>query len=293
MTDDWLADHNRAAERLERIIKDRMAHAMEASGLLQKQVGQALNWDETKVSRTLGMSRTSRLPTAADVRAWAEVTGEPDDSRDETLKLLSDLRASKKTWKDQLRAEGRDSVQDQYLALYARTSRFRIFQTAVIPGVLQIAPYIRQIFLDLDAAVPGAVDDVESAVRKRLNRSEHLHDMTKEYQILMTEAALRTAVADPPVMVAQLDRLISVAALPNVTKFGIVPQMRRVHTIPQAGFVLYDDLAILETPVNQQPFRGDDAKTLAETFDRHWADAVVDDEARELIRTVMNEFAAV
>ncbi|MEU4558473.1 DUF5753 domain-containing protein [Actinoplanes sp. NPDC023936] len=293
MTDDWLAEHNKAAERLERIIKDRMIRSMEAAGKLQKEMGQALGWAEDKVSRTLSLSRTSRLPTADDIRNWAQAAGESEESRDETLQLLADLKASQRTWKQHLRESGRVEVQDQYLRLYADTTRFRIFQTGVIPGILQIPEYARQLFVDLDAAIPGGLPSIEASVQKRVSRAQFLYAPGKEFEFLLSEAALRMTVVDPPVMRAQLYQLMSAMSLPNVKRFGIIPLMRRIHSVPQSGFMLYDDTAVLETPLRDQPYKGDEARTFIETYETHWRDAIEGDDARELIRRIMEEFPSV
>lgn len=287
MTDDWLATHSAPADRIEQVIKDRLIKAMEAGGKLQREMGKALGWDEAKVSKTL---RGNRTPTAADIRAWAELTGETDESRDETLRLLDELRSVRKTWKDRLRA-GRAPVQLEYSKLYAESSHFQILQAGVVPGILQVAEYARQIFIDLDQATPETPRNIDADVQARLSRSQYLYDMNKQFDILVTEAALRYAVADPQVMLVQLDRLISVTTMPNV-RLGIIPLMRRIHTIVQTGFVVYDDLAIVEDPVDHTQYRGEEARILAAAMARHWSDALEGEEARTLIRSVMDDFSA-
>lgn len=287
MTDDWLATHSAPADRIDQAIKDRLIRAMENSGKTQRETGKALGWDEAKVSKTL---RGNRTPTAADIKAWAEVTGESDESRDETLRLLTELQAVRKTWKDRLRA-GRAPVQLEYSKLYAESKYFQILQVGVIPGILQIAEYARQIFIDLDQATPDTPRNVDADVQARLSRAQYLYDLNKQFDILVTEAALRYAVADPQVMVAQLDRLISVTSMPNV-RFGVIPLMMRIHTIVQTGFVVYDDLAIVEDPVDHTQYRGEEARILAGAMARHWSDAVEGEDARALIRSVMDDFTS-
>lgn len=294
MTDDWPADYNRLADRLEQAIKDRMVRAMEVGGKLQKEMGEALGWDEGKVSKTIRALRPvagARTPTAADINAWAAAAGESDESRDETLRLLDDLKAARKSQKGQLR-EGRAPIQLEFAKLYADASQFRIFQSGVIPGILQIPEYARQVFIDLNDADPEIPRDVDADVRARLRRAQYLYDMGKKFEILLAESALRFAVADPPVMRLQLDRLISVSSMPNV-RFGVVPQMRRIHTIVHTGFVIYDDLVLVETPVSAAAFRGEEARGFAATMDRYWSDAIEGEEARALIRDIMAEFAAI
>lgn len=286
MTDDWLASHSGIADRLLEAIKDRMAGAMEAGGKTQRQMGVELGWDEAKVSKTL---RGPRTPTAADIAAWGIVAGEAEESRNETVRLLAQLQKARKAWKDRMR-QSRESVQAEYTRLYAESSRIRILQTGVVPGILQIGEYSRQVFVDLNEAYPEKPRNVDADVQARLSRGQHLYDSSKTFEIIVAESALRFAVADPAVMRLQLDRLISVTSMPNV-RFGVVPLMRRIHTVVQAGFIVYDDTVILEHPAGTSIFREEEARVFESILERLWVDAVEGDGARRLMRSIMEEFA--
>ncbi|MFI5895621.1 helix-turn-helix domain-containing protein [Actinoplanes sp. NPDC051513] len=276
--EDWLTRPHGLAQRFR--------EAREAAGMLAQDVGAALHWDPAKVSKTENGKRT---PTAADIHAWAEVTGLDDSRRDEMLAMLETVRALRSSFKDRMRY-GRTALQGEYDRLYRESSRFRIFQTIWIPGILQVPDYARAVFIDLDE-LRETPRDVEPAVQTRIGRQQHLNDLSKRFEIIVCEAALRTVLADPQVMRVQLDRLISVTMLPNV-RFGIIPLLKRIHTAPQASFVLYDELAVTESFVGETRYFTEEAALLGRIMERLWNDAVEGAEARGLIRAIIEDLTA-
>lgn len=262
------------------VVADRLREARERAGLQQKELAAQLKWDPAKLSKTESGARTA--VTDADVRAWASATGMSDEDRDETIDLLGRFKANEKSWRERMR-HGRRSVQLQYNELYRKSTRFRIFQTVWVPGILQTADYARQIFIDLNELDPDTPRDVDADVQTRVARRDYLYDLSKSFEIILTEAVIRTLLADAPVMRSQLRKLEDALDLPNV-RFGIIPQGRRVHTAAQSSFVMYDDLAVVEGFVIDNPYQGAQAERFAAVMERFWADAVEGDAARDLLR---------
>ena len=269
-------------------VADRLREAREAAGLQQKELAAALKWDPAKLSKTESGARTA--VTEADVRAWAAATGMSDDDRDETIDLLARFKANEKSWRERMR-HGRRSVQVQYNELYRKLTKFRAFQTTWVPGILQTPDYARQIFADLNDLDPDTPIDIEADVQARMARREYLYDSRKQFEFILTESVLRTLLVDPPVMRAQLVRLEDVLDLPNV-RLGILPQGRRLHTAPQSSFVLYDDLAIAEGFVIDNPYEGAQAQRFVQVMERFWADAAEGDDARSVIRKAIADLPA-
>jgi transcriptional regulator with XRE-family HTH domain len=274
--DDWQPKPYRVA--------DRLREAREASGLQQKEVAAALKWDPAKLSKTESGART---PTAADINAWAAVTSMSDESREQALDMLSQFRSSEKSWRERMR-QGRRSVQLEYNRLYRDSTRFRILQTCWVPGILQTPDYARQIFEELNEADPDTPRDVEADVQARMERRVYLNDLSKSFEVLITEAVLRDLIVDPPVMRSQMGRLLDVMDLPNV-KLGIIPQGRRRRTAVQNSFVMYDELAVSENLVTDIPYHGTEAERCAAAMRRLWSEAVFDDEARDVIRAARQD----
>ncbi|MEU4236813.1 helix-turn-helix transcriptional regulator [Actinoplanes sp. NPDC026619] len=266
-------------------VADRLREAREAAGQQQKALAALLAWDPAKLSKTESGTRTAI--TEADVRAWADATGMSDEDRDETLEILAHFKVNEKSWRDRMR-HGRRSVQLQYNELYRKSVRFRIFQTVWVPGILQTPGYARQVFTDLNELDPDTPRDVEADIRTRMARRDHLYDSNKSFEVILTEAVIRTLLVEPPTMLAQLVRLEDLLDLPNV-RLGIIPQGRRVRTAPQSSFVMYDDLAIVEGFVIDNPYQGAQAERFAALMERFWADAVEGPEARQLLRQAITD----
>ena len=64
-------------------------------------------------------------------------------------------------------------------------------------------------------------NDIDDAVRARMQRQELLYRRDKRFHFVLTEATLRYRRSSLEVQLAQLDRLMSFSALPNV-KLGII-----------------------------------------------------------------------
>src|SRR4030081_290293 len=73
---------------------------------------------------------------------------------------------------------------------------------------------------------------------------EHLLPPGQAFHFVITEAALRFHMCSPEVMLGQLDRLISLAALPNV-KLGIIAFDTHYTAPPGHGFWIYDDEKVM------------------------------------------------
>lgn len=277
-SEDWLAKPDGLAQRIR--------EAREANGMLAKDVGEVLKWDASKVSRTETGKRT---PTKADILAWAAATKLAEGKTAELLAMLEELHSLQRSFRERMR-HGRTPLQLEYAKLYADTTRFRIFQVAWIPGILQVPDYARQIFIDLDE-LSDAPRDLDAAVQARMSRQQSLYDTGKSFEIIVLESALRLLLADPPVMRMQLDRLLSVIGLPNV-RFGIVPIGVRLSTAPQNSFVMYDDMAVVEGFHGETRHFADEADLYAKVMDRLWADAVEGDDARRMIVEVQKSLPA-
>jgi hypothetical protein len=94
----------------------------------------------------------------------------------------------------------------------------RTFQPVMVPGLLQIADYARRVMEMTYTASP----DIPAAVAVRMERQTILYDQSKQFEFIVTEAALRWRPGPAELMRAQLDRLASVGSLPNVA-LSLVP----------------------------------------------------------------------
>lgn len=278
--EDWLSKPDGLA--------DRLRAAREANnGMLAQQLGEVLGWDPAKVSRT---ENGRRVPTAADIRAWAASTNTGDDERDQMLAMLEEFNSLRSSWRERVKY-GRRPIQAGYTKLYQDTREFRIFQTMWVPGVLQTPDYARQAIETAAALLDAPRTDIPEAVAERMRRQASLYEPTKRFEIILAESVLRSLPCDPPVMRVQLDRLTSAIGLPNM-RFGIVPQMFRLSLALENSFVLYDDMGVVETYVGETRHFTEEAKTLGRAMDLLWAQAVEGDAARELINAAKADLPA-
>jgi Domain of unknown function (DUF5753) len=72
-----------------------------------------------------------------------------------------------------------------------------------------------------------------------MNRQAILYDESKHLEFVLAEAALRWRVGPPSLMRAQIDRLLTVSALENVT-IGIIPQTAETSGWHDHGFNILD-----------------------------------------------------
>lgn len=134
-----------------------------------------------------------------------------------------------------------------YLGLESAATVVRSFELAVVPGMLQTEDYARAVN---GATLPGASDEkVEGRVRVRLARQEQLTaDDPLEYWAILDEAAVRRVMGGPEVMRAQLERLLGLGELPNVT-VQILPFAYGGHAGTLGAFTILEFPNDIHSPV--------------------------------------------
>ncbi|MBD0708589.1 MULTISPECIES: helix-turn-helix domain-containing protein [unclassified Streptomyces] len=206
--------------------------------LTGRQLAALLGWPQSKVSK---LETGRQTATADDLRAWASGTGRPE-AAPELVTRLRNLESRSRTWRRQLSA-GHKPVQDALTAESERTRTFRVWEGAMIVGMLQTAEYARHVFTRY-ADLHQTVRDTEEAVQARVRRQEMLYAPGRTFHIVMGEAALRSLVCPPPVLAAQLDRLTGLLGLAGVS-LGIVPFDAVLNLPPANGFWLHDDRLVI------------------------------------------------
>jgi hypothetical protein len=127
--------------------------------------------------------------------------------------------------------------------LFERTRRFRVYQSWVIPGLLQSAAYTRAV-LSTVAHLRDVPDDIDDAVAVRMDRQRILHTGDHRFAVLVEEWVLRTVIGDHDTMAGALGHLISVASFPCVS-LGIIPLgTPRGAGWPVESFTMYDDAQV-------------------------------------------------
>ncbi|GAA4695380.1 Transcriptional regulator, contains XRE-family HTH domain [Promicromonospora umidemergens] len=270
------ADHLEAIGRRLRALRE---HA-ELDG---KDLASQLGWSASKVSR-LELARQGIAP--ADIAAWITATDGTPDERALLLGLLDQAREEEHTLRRRAR-HGQAAIQAGYNTLVERSSLVRLFQTAVVPGLLQTPDYARAILTAAQHQLQLSVEDIDAAVSTRMERQRYLYS-GRRFELLIAEPVLRWGIVPPEVMCEQIDRLHGAIGLGNV-RLGILPLGAPLDLVPLHTFAMYDDLVCVETFGREHRYTGSEAETYANAFDTLWRSAVTGHDARRLLVQVADE----
>jgi transcriptional regulator with XRE-family HTH domain len=268
--EEWLTQPGGLADRLLRLRK--------SAGLTQSELAGQFCWPRTKIPK---VENGRQMPSEADITAWADACGQ-SETVPELLALLAETRAVHRQYRHQLRRGGH-TVSQQDLDRLVRESRYiRNFEITLIPGLLQTPDYARYRLREAMRITRDDEDRLDAAVAARMRRQEVLYDSGRDFEFVVMEVALRIRNCPAGVMLAQLDRLLGVTGLKNVT-FGIVPLDVMLTATPYTGFLILDDLTYVETHASEDFLSGPESVRYQELADSLRADAVTEDAARKLI----------
>jgi transcriptional regulator with XRE-family HTH domain len=202
----------------------------ESAKLTCEDVAERLECSASKISR-VETGRVSVSPR--DVRDMLQIYGVPPDQREELVQLARDSR--QKGWWHAYA----DSIQPHfatYLGLESAASEIRIYEVSLIPNLLQTEDYARAV---IAAGLPTSPqDDVERQVALRMARQPALtrSDPPKLWAVL-DEAALRRRVGGAGLMRLQLEYLMELAQLGNVS-LQVIPFGGGAHPAMGRPFVI-------------------------------------------------------
>lgn len=257
---------------------DQLAALRDAAGLQSKDLAARLRWDASKVSK---LERGKQMASDSDLVAWLQACG-AEDELEPMREKLRELRIAHGAWRRQVRA-GHRARQEKDAREESVAGVIRAVDVMAVPGLLQIAAYARSVFVTQAELLEVPLEDVDEAVRARMQRSQILYEPGRRIEILIAESALSTAVCPPAVMAAQLDRLESVIGLPDV-RFGVLPAFRPLPHLLPTGFWIVDDEVLVEHAAGE--LRIDDEEQVAiynRLADALWTMAVEGHEARAII----------
>jgi Domain of unknown function (DUF5753)/Helix-turn-helix len=210
----------------------------------------ARGWTLDDLSRRTGtaMSHLSRIengrrpPTAA-------MAATMDDVFPERRGWFSEYYEESKSW---MPAGFRDWPEHENT-----TTTIREWSPMVVTGMLQTEPYARAML----AVHPGVTEEVLAArLSARMERQRRVlfREDPPSACYLVDHAALYRLVGSPEVMAGQMDHLLKVASLPNVT-MQVFPSIACPAT--QGGFLLADDAAFAETVVGGYVYTSEETRS--------------------------------
>jgi hypothetical protein len=276
-----------SVQRARQELADRLRDLRLDAELSGRALSGAAGWHEAKTSR---IETAKQAPSDSDIRIWCQVCEVPDQAVD----LIAASRAADgmyQEWK-RLHRTGMRRLQETRGTLYERTRQFKVYMSTVVPGFLQTPGYATALMSAI-TAFQGTPDDVEEAVRARMNRNRILNSAGRHFTLLLEESVLRYRVGDKEVMAAQLGHLLSIMALPSV-RLGIIPftaEVRPMWTLE--AFTVFDDARVHVELLAAQVTVTMPGEIIVylRAFDQLAALAVYGPEARALITNAINSLA--
>lgn len=216
-----------------------LARLRSLAGLGQRELASHVGLTQSKTSR---IENGRAVPSRDEVSVWLDTVRADAGARATIDALLESTHTQVVAWRSAIRSGG-GHLQHDVAHLEAAAATIHAFACALIPGILQTPAYARSLFARL---VPMEGHDDEAAVSARVRRQEQLYTPSKRFAFVITEAALRWAPGDHATQLAQLDRLATLAELPNI-------DLRVVPTGAEPGPALHDFLMFLDRPEEEDP----------------------------------------
>lgn len=202
------------------------------AGVSGRELARRIDVSQSKISR---IESGATIPSLPEVKAWTAALDTPSEITDRLLLLTNIAFTEIQPWREILQEH--DHTQDDVQESEVIALKIRAFQPSVVPGLLQTAEYARRVLKMFHA--PYEKEDFSAAVAARLHRQELLFEKGRNFEFLITEAALRWRPGPPSLLRAQWDRITSINTLENVS-IGLIPFYQQAVTMISHGFTIYD-----------------------------------------------------
>jgi hypothetical protein len=230
--------------------------------------------------------RTSGVPSRQG--AWATACNADAQVAD----LIAQMRAVDTLYRDYRHAarRGLRQLQEPWVALYERTTLFRVHEHWIVPGLFQTEAYSMAVMAHWRTLMSLPEDDTEAANAIRMNRQRILRRGQRRFIFLLAEQVLYSRVPSPPAMLDQLDRLAEVMRLPRVS-LGLIPAITGLDGHNQTSFWIFDDsLVQVETLTTGLDItRPEEVALYVAAFERMRRTAVFGRQAKALIGRARDE----
>lgn len=205
----------------------RLRELRQRAGLTAEQVAGELMCSVAKISR---LETGARGVNPRDVRDLAKLYGVDQAERDRLMSLVHDSKQPG-WWEDHALPSGLVN----YVGLESSASAIDVYESSIVPGLLQTQDYARTLLREL---FPHEGSDVlEQYVQTRMHRQRLLGGEGPQLRVLMDEAALRRLVGGPAMMRAQLTEL-SERVREHQIELGVVPFEAGAHQGMDSKFVI-------------------------------------------------------
>jgi transcriptional regulator with XRE-family HTH domain len=210
----------------QRELGRRLRDLRKGMGLTVEDVGEQLLCSATKISRLETGARRASLRDVRDLCRLYQVTDESEAER------LMDLarQARQVGWWTQYE----EPLFSPLLGLEQEAVAITSYSMYYVPGLLQTGDYARAIIKGIERRMEP--DVLEQRVEARLRRQRLLEQKTPpRFRALLDEAVLRRQVGSPPIMQAQLDRMLAWIRQDKVT-VQVIPFEAGAHASTDSNF---------------------------------------------------------
>jgi len=203
----------------------------ERAGLTLEQAARHIDSSHSRLSRI----ETAQLGIKApDLRALLDLYQVVPEEREKLVALAREAR--QRGWWHVYR----DTVPEWfevYVGLESEAAGLGIYESQFVHGLLQTEEYARAMYR---AGVPPLPEEeVEKHIRLRMERQALVVEQALRLRVVLDEAVVRRAIGGKKVLIGQLQHLLQVADLPNVS----------LQVLPfEAGAVVLSPFTILDFP---------------------------------------------
>jgi transcriptional regulator with XRE-family HTH domain len=203
----------------------------EASQITTDEAGQAIRATHSKISR---LERGRSGAKQRDVADLLSLYGVSDETEREGLLTLA-RQANTPGWWQQYN-DILPKWFELYVGLEKAASIIRAYEVQFVHGLLQTQDYARAVILIANAHAP--VEEIDRRVSLRMKRQQLLTQPdAPELWAVLDEASLRRPLGGRTVMRAQLEHLLQITDLPNVT-LQVVPFDAGPHAAAGGPFTI-------------------------------------------------------
>jgi transcriptional regulator with XRE-family HTH domain len=214
------------------ILGNQLHRFREAAGITPDRAGYEIRASRSKISR---MENGRVRFKERDVGDLLDLYGVTDDETRSGLMTLA-RQANAPGWWSKYGGDIMTDWFEEYLGLEAAASVIRVFELQFVHGLFQTEAYARAVTLLGNPAAPA--EEIDRRVSVRLKRQDLLTgSRPPQVWAVLDEGALRRPVGGRAVMRGQLNRLIEVASLRQVT-IQAVPFSRGGHAAAGGAFTV-------------------------------------------------------
>lgn len=255
----------------------------QASGKEAKAVARGAVMSPSKLSK---IENAKLAPSASDVERILIAIGVSEEIKAEYTDAARTAGTETTEWR-LLKRVGVHKGQQEVKALEAQMSVLRMFQPALVPGLLQTPEYIRAVLQRHNLSE----DTLNRTISGRLERQAILYDSTKSLRFIITEPVLRWRLVPPSMMAAQLDRIVSMSRLSHID-IRVVPLSVQQHDVANHSFAIRDNRMVTVETVHAEVLVTDprDVEIYVEKFHGFERVALFGDDMRGLVEGIRDDF---